>query len=131
MVYGMTNRLPHSGDPRPLWRFWDDYGIADTEMLGYWAPSNPVKTGRSDVLATTYRGKRRALVAIASWANEPVEARLEIDWKALGINPANVRIRAPAIENFQQAATFAVGRPVPLEVGKGRLLVIDETSSGQ
>jgi hypothetical protein len=131
MVYGMTNRLPHSGDPRPLWRFWDDYGIADTEMLGYWAPSNPVKTGRSDVLATTYRGKRRALVAIASWASEPVAARLEIDWKALGINPANASIRAPAIENFQQAATFAVGRPVPLEVGKGRLLVIDETSSGQ
>jgi hypothetical protein len=131
MVYGMTNRLPHSGDPRPLWRFWDDYGIADTEMLGYWAPSNPVKTGRSDVLATTYRGKRRALVAIASWASEPVAARLEIDWKALGINPANASIRAPAIENFQQAATFAVGRPVPLEVGKGRLLVIDETGSGQ
>ena len=131
MVYGMTNRLPHSGDPRPLWRFWDDYGIADTEMLGYWAPSNPVKTGRSDVLATTYRGKRRALVAIASWANEPVEARLEIDWKALGINPANVRIRAPAIENFQQAASFTAGQPVPLEVGKGRLLAIDEAGSGR
>jgi len=131
MVYGMTNRLPHSGDPRPLWRFWDDYGIADTEMLGYWAPSNPVKTGRNDVLATTYRGNRRALVAIASWASEPVEARLEIDWKALGINPANARIRAPAIENFQQAATFGAGQPVPLEVGKGRLLAIDEASGGR
>jgi hypothetical protein len=45
MVYGMTNRLPHSGDPRPLWRMWDSFGMAETEMLGYWAPSNPVKTG--------------------------------------------------------------------------------------
>ena len=124
MVYGMTNRLPHSGDPRPLWRFWDDYRIADTEMLGYWAPSNPVKTGRGDVLATTYRGNHRALVAIASWAKERVDARLEIDWKTLGIDPAHAVITAPAIENFQTAAAFAAGQPIPLEVGKGWLLVV-------
>lgn len=126
MVYGMTNRLPHSGDPRPIWRFWDEYRIAGTEMLGYWVPSNPVKTGRNDVLATTYRGTGRAIVAVASWAKEPVEARLQIDWKALGMNPAHARIVAPAIENFQKAARFADGQPVRLETGKGWLLVIDE-----
>lgn len=131
MVYGMTNRLPYSGDPRPLWHFWDQYGIAQTEMLGYWAPSNPVKTSRSDVLATTYRGNRRALVAIASWAHQPVQASLEIDWKALGLDPAHASIAAPAIENFQPATTFTPGQPIPLEVGKGWLLVIDQAASAR
>ena len=56
MIYGMTSRLPWAGDPTPIWKLWDDFGIADSRMIGYWVPSCPVKTGSREVLATAYVG---------------------------------------------------------------------------
>ncbi|MGC2657425.1 MAG: glycoside hydrolase domain-containing protein, partial [Bryobacteraceae bacterium] len=126
MVYGMTNRLPWAGDPRPIWRFWDQYKIENTEMIGYWVPNNPVKTGRSDILASTYRGKGQTLVSLASWAKAPAQVKLQIDWRALGINPAKATIEGPAIEKFQEARSFQGGEPIPVEPGKGWLLVISQ-----
>jgi hypothetical protein len=126
MIYGMTNRLPwtSNSDPRPLWRLWDDFGIQDTEMLGYWVPDAPVRTGREDVLATTYTKRGKALVSIASWAKERAEVRLQIDWQRLGLDPASATITAPAVERFQEARVFKVGEPIPVEPGKGWLLVL-------
>ena len=126
MLFGMTNRLPWSGDPRPIWKFWDESGIASTRMVGWWVPGNPVKTGREDVLATVYRGKGRSIVALASWAKEPADVRLEVDWRALGIDPAKARIRAVAIEKFQEAAEFKPGQVVPVQPGRGWLLIFEE-----
>jgi hypothetical protein len=124
MVFGMTNRLPWAGDPRPLWLAWDTFGIVDAKMLGWWAPSNPVRTGRSDILATSYVRKGRTMIALASWARDTVPLRLSIDWKALGLDPARATITAPVIEHFQPAATFKVGEPIPVAPGKGWLLVV-------
>jgi hypothetical protein len=121
----MTARLPWSGDPRPVWRFVDDYGLAESRMLGYWAPSVPVKTGREDVLASVYLREGRAIVALATWAREPVDVTLAVDWKALGLDPAKARIAAPPVEAFQAGATFAVGSPIPVAPGKGWLLVVE------
>jgi hypothetical protein len=124
MVFGMTNRLPWSGDPRPIWHEWDRFGIQDTKMLGWWLPDGPVKTGRDDLLATTYAGKGKALVAIASWAKDTVMQTLQIDWSALGIDSAHASIVAPAIDSFQPARTFNVGEPIPVAPGKGWLLEV-------
>ncbi|MES1259233.1 MAG: glycoside hydrolase domain-containing protein, partial [Gemmatimonadota bacterium] len=125
MLFGMTNRLPWTGgDPRELWKAWDAFGINDATMHGWWA-ATPVTTDRKDVLATTYTRPGRALVAVASWAKDTVAAKLSIDWRALGLDPAHVRIYAPMIPNFQPARTFAVGEPIPVSPGKGWLLRID------
>jgi hypothetical protein len=126
MIYGMTNRLPWAGDPRPVWRFWDEYDIASKAMIGYWVPEAPVKTGRGDILATSYRGKGQTLVALASWAKEASSTTLQIDWRALGIDPAKATISAPAIEKFQEARSFKVGEAIAVEPGKGWLLVIGQ-----
>ncbi|MCK7460878.1 MAG: DUF6067 family protein [Sphingobacterium sp.] len=32
----MTGRLPWAGDPRPLWKAWDEFGIAGSRMIGCW-----------------------------------------------------------------------------------------------
>ena len=124
MVYGMTSRLPWAGDPRPLWKAWDEFGIADARMIGYWVPDAPVRTGRNDVLATSYVRDGRALVAIASWAPDPVAVRLEIGWAALGIDAARARIVAHEIDAFQPAREFRPGEPIPVEPGRGWLLEI-------
>jgi len=131
MVFGMTSRLPWAGDPRPLWKAWDDFGITSSEMVGWWAESNPVRTGSAEVLATAYLkkgkgGKARALIALASWARDAVDVRLVIDWKALGLDPGRVLLRAPAIDKFQPSAEFRPGDPIRVEPGKGWLLVLGD-----
>jgi hypothetical protein len=125
MVFGMTARLPWAGDPRPVWRAWDDFGIADTRMIGWWVRSRPVRTGRDDVLATSYIKPGRTMVALASWAQDSVAITLAIDWRALGIDSTRATITAPAIERFQPAAAFKPGEPIPVPPGKGWLLVVE------
>ena len=126
MVYGMTGRLPWSGDPRPLWRAWDDFGMAGAEMIGYWADDRPVRTGRDDILATVYRKKHKALLALASWSEKEEKVRLEIDWRRLGMAPSRARLHAPAIEGFQPQRSFAPDEEIPVEAGKGWLLVLEK-----
>lgn len=122
MLFGMTARLPWAGDPRALWKAWDDFGLVGSTMLGWWTPDAPVRTGRDDVLATTYRRAGRSLIAVASWAKDTVAVPLRIDWKALGLDSATARLEAPAIDGFQPAATFRPGEPIPVAPGKGWLL---------
>jgi hypothetical protein len=124
MLYGMTGRLPWSGDPGPLWQAWDEFGIHDSQMLGYWSPNCPVRTDREDVPATVYQKEKRALISIASWASEPVAVQLHINWSYLGIDPGKAALTAPAIKNFQDAAVFSPQAKINIEPGKGWLLVL-------
>lgn len=127
MLYGMTSRLPYGGnDPSPLWRAWDAFGIRESRMIGYWVPDAPVTTGRDDVLATTWVAKGKAMVAVASWAGSEVAIRLNIDWEALGIDPAGAMLTAPAIDEFQEARRFRPGDAIPVPPGKGWLLILEE-----
>jgi hypothetical protein len=124
MLFGMTNRLPWAGDPRPLWKAWDQFGMVGSRMIGFWVPERPVRTGRADVLATSYIRPDRVLIAIGSWAPTEVTLRLAIDWGALGLDPASTTLTAPAIAGFQDAATFAPDDPIPVSPGRGWLLVL-------
>ena len=125
MLFGMTARLPWAGDPRPLWQMWDQVGIAEARMHGWWDPSSPVKTGRDDVLATAYVKHGKTLIAIASWAPDTVDLHLRIDWAALGILATRASVWAPAIDRFQEARTFHVGDAIPVAPGKGWVLVVE------
>jgi hypothetical protein len=127
MLYGMTARLPWAGDPRPIWKLWDEFGIQGTRMIGYWSPDCPVRTGRPDILATAYIKDGATLVAVASWAKEPARVPLVIDWKALGLDPAKARMEAPGISEFQKEKSLPPGDfTVVVEPGRGRLLVLRE-----
>ena len=128
MIYGMTNRMPWSdnADPRPIWKAWDNFGIKGSRMIGYWVKNNPVKTNDPEILATVYKKGKQAMVAIASWATNDKDIKLSIDWKSLQINPAKATITAPAIKNFQPARSFSLDDKLPVENGKGWLLIIRE-----
>ena len=122
MLFGMSARLPWAGDPRPLWKVWDEFGLASAKMRGWWAPDAPVRTDHADVLATTYQQPGRALVAVASWAKDTVRVRLNVDWRALGLDSTRVRFEAAAIDSFQPRATWAPGESIPVAPGRGWLL---------
>ena len=133
MIYGMTNRMPwtENADPRPIWKVWDAFGMQGTKMIGYWSPSCPVKTDNTAVLGTVYEKKGAAdqkngaaLVALASWAEQDTTVRLQIDWNALGIDPVHAVIEAPEVRDFQSARTFGVDEKIPVQKGKGWMLII-------
>jgi hypothetical protein len=126
MIYGMTSRLPWAGDPRALWKVWDDFEIQDSRMIGYWSPSCPIKTDNPDVLATAYVKKDNVLISIASWAEDIVLCRLKIDWEALGMEPENMELRAPFIKDFQGRTTFEPSEWIPVDPARGWLLVLSE-----
>lgn len=127
MLYGMTGRNPGYGvDNRPLWKFWDEFGMKGSEMIGYWVKDNPVKTGREKTLATIYRKTgTKTLVSLATWEDHDVDVTLQIDWAKLGLDPAKVSLHAPAIENFQPEKTWKPGDTVTVPKGKGWLIVIE------
>jgi len=125
MLYGMTNRLPWSGDPRLIWKLWDDFGIQESDMLGYWASDCPVKTDQKNVLATVYRKKGKALVCLASWEKVAVNCRLKIDWKALGLDPHPANLYAPTIEHLQNSKQLKPTDPLLVEPRKGWMLILD------
>jgi hypothetical protein len=128
MVYGMTNRMPwtKNSDPRPIWKLWDEFGIKESKMIGYWSNNCPVKVSHKDVLATIYTKKGTAMIAIASWAKEDVNINLLIDWKYLGIDRAKAMIYAPEISSFQPAFTINPGDTFNVPKGKGFILIISE-----
>jgi len=127
MIYGMTGRMPWSGQPGPMWKAWDDFGIAEARMVGYWEPDCPVHTDNPDVLATAYVRDGKAMVAVASWAKKPVRARLEVDWQALGLDPAKAHFYAPAIADYQDEMLFAIDDAIVVMPGRGWVLVADES----
>ena len=122
MLFGMTNRLPWSGDPRPLWREWDRFGIQDTRMIGWWVPNPPVTTDRHDVLVTAYAGSGKALLAVASWAPDTVSVKLQVDWKALGLDSTRTTVTAPAIDSFQAGRSVKPGESLLVAPARGWLL---------
>ncbi len=125
MVYGMGDRT----NPQwtgPLYQFWDDFGIQDSEWLGYWNPKCPVQTGRDDVMATVYKKHGKSLICLASWTGEDVELNLAVDWKALGLDPPTTTLTAPEIENIQAAQVFHVDERLPIKKAQGLILIAEQ-----
>jgi hypothetical protein len=141
MIYGMTNRLGWGGDARNVWKVWDDFGIQDAKMIGYWDRACPVETDHKEVLATAYVKKGKTLISLASWAKEPVRCRLQIDWKALRLDPQKSILEAPelsprrdrlfsdygsVVEFTQEKAVFEPSAEIPVQPGRGWLLILEE-----
>lgn len=127
MIYGMTSRLGWSekSDPKPLWSAWDDFGIQGSEMIGCWSENCPVKTDNRKVLATVYKHKNKTMVALASWDETDVKVNLIIDWGKLGLSAEKVKISAPGIDKFQAAGNYLEGKSIPIEKGKGLILIFE------
>lgn len=126
MVFGETARLPWSGDPRGMWKVWDEFGIQGTEFMPFFLADCPVKADHEQVLATVYRKPGRAFVALGSWAETEVSVKLAIDWDTLGLDPSRATLYAPAIEGMQAEKVWPVGEAVPIAPQRGWFLVLDE-----
>jgi hypothetical protein len=126
MTMGMSTRLGYiKSDPRSMWKFWDEFGIAGSQMIGFWLDACPVKTDHPKVMATAYVKKGRTIVSLASWNLADAACRLKIDWKSLGLDQNRARIHAPKIEGFQEAFDLQPDEALLVPQGKGFLLVLE------
>ncbi len=124
MLYGMGGR--QLKNINALYAFWDQCRIHDTDMIGYWDKTCPVKTDNKDVLATVYRKAGRSLISLGSWAQSDVDVALTVDWKDLGLDAAKVKLTAPEIDGFQEETVFRATDRIPVEKAKGWLLIAEE-----
>lgn len=140
LLFGMTCRIypdPHRCNPRPLWAALDALGLRTPRMLGWWDAGAPVSVrGAPSVRATVYAADGTIAVALANWAPRAGRCALELDWPALAAlglrRPAGTtaRLRAPAIEGFQPAGSWAAGEELALQAkgsghNEGWLLVLE------
>ncbi len=124
MLYGMTARLPWAGDPTPVWKIWDEFGIEQSRMIGYWVKDSPVKTDTEKVLVTVYQKKDQILISLASWAEKDTDVSLQIDWESLGMKEDGSVLEAPFIKDFQESVSFTPDQIIPVPKAKGWLLIL-------
>ena len=76
-----------------VWRLWDAFRMADSEMLGWWSKDCPVRTNEPRVVATAYlHRRRRALIVVGSWLRHSWQGHLHLNWTLLGMSPNRARI---------------------------------------
>ena len=55
--------LEGCANPTPMWEFWDEFGMQDTDMIGWWEPEVPVTVAATGadgpIHATAYVSKRK------------------------------------------------------------------------
>lgn len=129
MQYGMTVRYPWftegvNCDPRPVWKIWDEFGIADAIMLGFWEEHPAVGTTDEAVKVTAYRKTGKVLLSVGNYSDEVKKVKLTIDWSQLGLNPKEVKLVAPEITDMQQAGEWGTEDEISVEPRKGWLLYI-------
>ena len=129
MQYGMTVRHPWETegvvcDPRVIWKIWDDFGIADSKMVGFWEDTPVVIASDSAVLATGYLKQDEALISIGNYSDEAKNVKLSYNWKKLGIDSLKVKLIVPEIPTFQSAATYSVDDLITIQPRKGLLFYL-------
>lgn len=123
MVYGMLPRLPWSGNPVPLWHIWDDFGMKNAVMRGYWDERCPVKTDNTNIPATVYINGDKALVVLANWTDLPQTAKITLDEQLLGFKPSSYLL--PEIRNTQWEGKLSSLNQCEI-MGRGGMIILLE-----
>ena len=129
MQYGMTVRYPWftegvNCDPRPVWRIWDEFGIEDSKMLGFWENHPAVSSSDNDVKVTAYRKAGKVLLSIGNYSDEVKEVTLHFDWEQLGLTSENITLVAPEVKDMQPAAQWNLGDSISVQPRKGWLIYV-------
>lgn len=92
MLFAMNNRYGWGvKNAQHIYRLWDDFGIENSEMRGWWHSKNPVETGWDGVKATVYIKKNSALICLYNFDAAFRAVHLKIDEALLGFAPNTAR----------------------------------------
>lgn len=125
MVYGQASRAGWgNADLIPLWRFFDEYRMAERTMIGFWDESCPVSCDHPSIKASVFQGKDDLVLAVANWSETAETTTIDIDAKALGGNPEDFIAFQPEIEKFQEQRDSVSLKNLLIPPGKGFILVL-------
>jgi hypothetical protein len=112
----------------PLWRFWEQWGIADTKMLGWWDDDVPVLSSHPDVKATVYLKRDHSmLVALGHFGDNATVATLTFK------DGVARKLSARAIQAYQPARDFGAAAAriaVPVQAKGGWLIEVATVPTG-
>ncbi|MFT5216277.1 MAG: hypothetical protein ACI83H_001398 [Glaciecola sp.] len=126
LVYGMTTRVYGDFNPGAIWKLFDNFDIANAEMLGYWVDRSPIKTNHPKIKSTAYVHDDKVLISIGSWSDKNEQVTLNIDWEALGFDKNTVKLSSPEIKDLQPFKTYDINKPVTVEKNQGLILVLEK-----
>ncbi len=90
MLYGMSNRYGWGyKNAVKMYKIWDDFGISESKMLGYWHSENPVKTDKKNVLPTVYLKENEALICLYNFSDRTESFNLSFNQGKLKFSPKN------------------------------------------
>lgn len=122
MLYAMNNRYGWGvRNATKIYTLWDDFGIQDSTMYGYWHSQNPTTTSNNKVLATTYVSHGKALVALYNFGDK-TEFSVDFCTKTLGFTPKVVK--SAAIKGLQRKRELDA-KAIKLKAGSGIILWIE------
>jgi hypothetical protein len=125
MLYGITSRAGWTKwPPDHLWKFFDEYKIAEKEMIGYWQKDCPVTCNNPLIKATVYKGDDNVIISVANWGEGDEVAILDVDWEKLGTDPSNFTLTIPEIEDFQSEQLSVSLDKITIPGKRGFLIVL-------
>jgi hypothetical protein len=131
MLFGMTVRHPWMTDgiicdPRPVWKVWDEFGIHQSKMIGFWEGEVPVVTSDEEhVKVTAYLKEDKVLLSLGNFSDKKQKVTLKINWEQVGLDQQKVKVIMPAIQDFQDAETIDLGDIIEVEARQGKLIVLE------
>ena len=93
--------------------------------MGYWVSYNPVKTGRNDILATSFVKDGKVMIAIASWAKKDSDIKLQIDWEKLGIDADKARLTLLTSKVFRKDSACRQKIKIKVPKDKGFIFILE------
>ncbi len=124
ILYGMNNRFGWGyTNAVQMYRAWDDFGISDSRMLGYWHSENPVKTDNENVLATVYLKENKALICLYNFSDKREGFSIKIDNKLMGFYPASSK---EVKFNRSRQKAFDMNKTVTLGKRKGIIIKVEK-----
>ena len=123
MLYAMNNRYGWGvKNAHHIYKLWDDFGIEDSEMRGWWHSQNPVCTGNDEVKATVYLKKGSALICMYNFGRHAAYIRPRIQETLLGFSPRTAF--RPHIGTIQHGGRADLHKGLRLGAKKGMILEV-------
>lgn len=125
MLYAMNNRYGWGyRNAVDMYKIWDDFGIEDSRMLGYWHSKNPVVSNNPNVMSTVYLKDNEALLCFYNFADKAQSFSFALNKKLLGFEPnrfSEIRFgkRARKIKNIEKCFRLGKRKGIIIHIKKG------------
>ena len=121
----MTTRVYGNYNPSAIWTLFDDFGIAESRMIGYWVDNSPLRINNNKIRSTVFVKDEKAMIVLASWSDNDVEIDMEIDLATLGYDRTSLQVSSPVMAGLQEYKEYNIDSPIKVPAQSGLILVLE------